>query len=146
MLSSLPGKERFRQVFAKSYAFGNELNSLILLGSWLGFLHCLEVGVLQQGPATCFLPLQRKGMCFCRWMSPAFSCCLQRVSGRAEQSCRGARWGPTFCFVPWGPFRWSVVRGCDPAWSLLFQHTVHWDFETEFLGLKLYAAIVKIHL
>lgn len=62
MLSSLLGKERFRQVFVKSSVVGNEPNSLILLGSWFGFLHQLGVEVLQQWPATCFLPLQRKAL------------------------------------------------------------------------------------
>lgn len=62
MLSSLLVKERFREVFAKSSVVGNELNSLILLGSWFGFLHQLGVGVLQQWPATCFLPLEWKAL------------------------------------------------------------------------------------
>lgn len=48
--------ERFRHVFAKkSSMVGNELDSLILLGIWFGFLHQLGVGVLQQ------------------WLVPAFS-------------------------------------------------------------------------
>lgn len=62
MLSSLLGRERFRQVFAKSSVVGSELNSLIFLGSWFGFPHQLGAGVSQQWPATRFLPPQRKVM------------------------------------------------------------------------------------
>lgn len=66
----------------------------------------------------------------------------------AEQSCPGAWWGYTSCFVPRGLFRWSVVRGCDviqrgACFSSMWCIGI---LRQEFLGLKLYACIFKIHL